>query len=121
MQDAVDKGATVVVGGQRADGPGWFYPPTLLTGITPEMDCTARRSSARSPRSTRVADLDEAIEIANSHPYGLGSNLWSEDEGERARFVRDIEAGMAFVNGMTTRYPRAAVRRRASRAATAAS
>ena len=48
---------------------------------------------------------DEAIEIANSHPYGLGSNLWSEDEGERAQFVRDIESGMAFVNGMTTSYP----------------
>ena len=41
VQDAVDKGATVVVGGQRPDGPGWFYPPTLLTGITPEMDLYA--------------------------------------------------------------------------------
>jgi succinate-semialdehyde dehydrogenase/glutarate-semialdehyde dehydrogenase len=52
-----------------------------------------------------VADLDEAITIANSHPYGLGSNLWSEDEEERARFVRDIAAGMSFVNGMVTSYP----------------
>ena len=52
-----------------------------------------------------VDSLDEAIEIANSHPYGLGSNLWSEDEGERAQFVRDIQSGMAFVNGMTTSYP----------------
>jgi succinate-semialdehyde dehydrogenase/glutarate-semialdehyde dehydrogenase len=52
-----------------------------------------------------VASLDEAIEIANSHPYGLGSNLWSEDEGERAQFVRDIASGMAFINGMTTSYP----------------
>jgi succinate-semialdehyde dehydrogenase/glutarate-semialdehyde dehydrogenase len=52
-----------------------------------------------------VDSLDEAIGIANSHPYGLGSNLWSEDEGERAQFVRDIESGMAFVNGMTTSYP----------------
>jgi succinate-semialdehyde dehydrogenase/glutarate-semialdehyde dehydrogenase len=52
-----------------------------------------------------VSGLDEAIEIANSHPYGLGSNLWSEDEEERARFIRDIAAGMSFVNGMTTSYP----------------
>jgi succinate-semialdehyde dehydrogenase/glutarate-semialdehyde dehydrogenase len=52
-----------------------------------------------------VRDLDEAIGIANSHPYGLGSNLWSEDEGERAQFVRDIASGMAFINGMTTSYP----------------
>jgi succinate-semialdehyde dehydrogenase/glutarate-semialdehyde dehydrogenase len=52
-----------------------------------------------------VGSLGEAIEIANSHPYGLGSNLWSEDEAERAVFVRDIAAGMAFINGMTTSYP----------------
>jgi succinate-semialdehyde dehydrogenase / glutarate-semialdehyde dehydrogenase len=52
-----------------------------------------------------VDTLDEAIEIANSHPYGLGANLWSEDEGERAQFVRDVESGMAFINGMTTSYP----------------
>jgi succinate-semialdehyde dehydrogenase/glutarate-semialdehyde dehydrogenase len=52
-----------------------------------------------------VSGLDEAIEIANSHVYGLGSNLWSEDEDERARFVRDIASGIAFVNGMVTSYP----------------
>jgi succinate-semialdehyde dehydrogenase / glutarate-semialdehyde dehydrogenase len=52
-----------------------------------------------------VGSLEEAIEIANSHPYGLGSNLWSEDQEERAQFVRDIQSGMAFVNGMTTSYP----------------
>src|SRR3954454_23639498 len=52
-----------------------------------------------------VQSLAEAIEIANSHPYGLGSNLWSEDEEERARFVRDVASGMAFVNGVTKSYP----------------
>jgi succinate-semialdehyde dehydrogenase/glutarate-semialdehyde dehydrogenase len=52
-----------------------------------------------------VDGLDEAIGIANSHPYALGANLWSEDEDERAHFVRDVHAGMAFVNGMVTSYP----------------
>jgi succinate-semialdehyde dehydrogenase/glutarate-semialdehyde dehydrogenase len=52
-----------------------------------------------------VGSLDEAIEIANSHPYGLGANLWSEDEEERAQFVRDVASGMAFINGMVTSYP----------------
>ena len=52
-----------------------------------------------------VDSLKEAIGIANSRVYGLGSNLWSEGEDERAQFVRDIESGMAFVNGMTTSYP----------------
>src|SRR3954451_14527609 len=105
VQDAVDKGATVVTGGERPDGPGWFYPPTLLTGITPEMDLYAEEVFGPVAALFTVQDLDEAIEIANSHPYGLGSNLWSEDEDERARFIRDIASGMAFVNGMTTSYP----------------
>ncbi|HEY4626057.1 MAG TPA: aldehyde dehydrogenase family protein, partial [Blastococcus sp.] len=52
-----------------------------------------------------VSGLEEALEIANSHPYGLGANLWSEDEGERERFVRDVASGMAFINGMVTSYP----------------
>ncbi|MCZ2829232.1 NADP-dependent succinic semialdehyde dehydrogenase [Modestobacter sp. VKM Ac-2986] len=105
VQDAVSKGATVVVGGKKVDGPGWFYEPTLLTGITPEMKLYAEEVFGPVAALWTVDSLDEAIEIANSHPYGLGSNLWSEDEGERAQFVRDIESGMAFINGMTSSYP----------------
>jgi succinate-semialdehyde dehydrogenase / glutarate-semialdehyde dehydrogenase len=105
VRDAVEKGATVVVGGQRPDGPGWYYPPTLLTGITPGMKVYSEEVFGPVAALFTVGGLDEAIEIANGHPYGLGSNLWSEDEGERARFVRDIAAGMAFVNGMVTSYP----------------
>jgi succinate-semialdehyde dehydrogenase/glutarate-semialdehyde dehydrogenase len=105
VQDAVDKGATVVVGGQRPSGPGWFYPPTLLAAITPEMALYAEEVFGPVAALFTVSDLDEALEIANSHPYGLGANLWSEDEGERARFVRDVASGMAFVNGMVTSYP----------------
>jgi succinate-semialdehyde dehydrogenase/glutarate-semialdehyde dehydrogenase len=105
VQDAVDKGATAVVGGQRPDGPGWFYPPTLLTGITPEMDLYAEEVFGPVAALFTVGSLEEAIAIANSHPYGLGGNLWSEDEDERALFVRDIASGMAFINGMVTSYP----------------
>ncbi|MGY2080243.1 NADP-dependent succinic semialdehyde dehydrogenase [Modestobacter sp. SYSU DS0657] len=105
VDDAVGKGATVVVGGNRVDRPGWFYEPTLLTGITPEMKLYSEEVFGPVAALWTVDGLDEAIEIANSHPYGLGSNLWSEDEAERAQFVRDIQSGMAFVNGMTTSYP----------------
>ena len=105
VADAVDKGATVVVGGKRPDRPGWFYEPTLLTGVTPEMAMHAEEVFGPVAALYTVDSLDEAIGIANSHPYGLGSNLWSEDEEERARFVRDIASGMAFINGMTTSYP----------------
>ena len=105
VQDAVAKGATVVVGGQRLDRPGWFYEPTLLTGITPEMDLYAEEVFGPVAALCTVDSLAEALEIANGHPYGLGSNLWSEDEAERAQFVRDVASGMAFINGMVTSYP----------------
>ncbi|MCW2763254.1 MAG: gabD2 [Marmoricola sp.] len=105
VQDAIGKGATVLVGGKRVDRPGWFYEPTILTGITPEMDLYFEEVFGPVAALFTVDGLDEAIEIANSHPYGLGSNLWSEDEEERARFIRDIASGMAFVNGMVTSYP----------------
>ncbi|WP_337061372.1 NADP-dependent succinic semialdehyde dehydrogenase [Kineococcus sp. G2] len=105
VEDAVAKGATVVVGGERVDGPGWYYRPTLLTGITEEMDLYHEEVFGPVAVLFTVSSLDEAIDIANSHPYGLGSNIWTEDEDERARFIRDVHAGMVFVNGMTTSYP----------------
>jgi succinate-semialdehyde dehydrogenase/glutarate-semialdehyde dehydrogenase len=105
VQDAVAKGATVLTGGQRVDRPGWFYEPTLLAHITPEMDLYFEEVFGPVAALFTVDSLDEAIEIANSHPYGLGANLWSEDEDERARFVRDVASGMAFINGMVTSYP----------------
>jgi succinate-semialdehyde dehydrogenase/glutarate-semialdehyde dehydrogenase len=105
VDDAVAKGATALVGGKRVDRPGWFYEPTLLSGITPEMDLYFEEVFGPVAALFTVDTLDEAIEIANSHPYGLGANLWSEDEDERARFIRDIASGMAFVNGMVTSHP----------------
>jgi succinate-semialdehyde dehydrogenase/glutarate-semialdehyde dehydrogenase len=105
VQDAVDKGATVVVGGQRPDRPGWYYPPTLVTGITPDMAMHTEEVFGPVASLYTVSGLEEAIEIANGHVYGLGANLWSEDEDERARFIRDIASGLAFINGMVTSYP----------------
>jgi succinate-semialdehyde dehydrogenase / glutarate-semialdehyde dehydrogenase len=52
----------------------------------------------------RVHDIDEAIDLANATDFGLGSNAWTRNAVEEARFVRDIESGQVFINGMTTSY-----------------
>lgn len=104
VADAVAKGATVLCGGQRPDGPGWFYPPTVLADVTAEMDLWAQEVFGPIAQLV-VADLGEAMELANGHPYGLGSSLFSQDEDERAMFVREIGSGMAFINGSTASYP----------------
>jgi succinate-semialdehyde dehydrogenase/glutarate-semialdehyde dehydrogenase len=105
VDDAVRGGAQVLCGGERPDGPGWYYAPTILAGITREM--RIHREEAFGPVATlyRAADLDEAVLIANDSPFGLSSNVWTRDEDEVDRFVRDLEAGGVFFNGMTASHP----------------
>ncbi|MFK0104483.1 NADP-dependent succinic semialdehyde dehydrogenase [Streptomyces sp. NPDC091217] len=105
VEDAKRSGAQVLCGGQRPDGPGWFYPPTVLAGI--HRDMRIHREEAFGPVATlyRAGDLDEAVLIANDSPFGLSSNVWTRDEAEVDRFVRDLEAGGVFVNGMTASHP----------------
>ncbi|WP_262059615.1 NADP-dependent succinic semialdehyde dehydrogenase [Streptomyces sp. STR69] len=105
VDDAVRSGATVLCGGRRPDGPGWYYPPTVLGDITRKM--RIHREETFGPVATlyRVADLEEAVLVANNTPFGLSSNVWTRDEGEVDRFVRDLEAGGVFFNGMTASHP----------------
>ncbi|MCK8679269.1 NADP-dependent succinic semialdehyde dehydrogenase [Streptomyces lichenis] len=107
VDDAVRAGAVVRCGGRRPEGleRGWYYEPTVLTGVTPEM--RIHREEAFGPVAVvyRVADLGEAVELANDSPFGLSSNLWTRDRDEVERFVRDVEAGGVFVNGMTASHP----------------
>ncbi|MBC7372834.1 MAG: NADP-dependent succinic semialdehyde dehydrogenase [Frankiales bacterium] len=105
VADAVDKGARVVLGGTRPDGPGWFYPPTLLTGITADMRMFAEEVFGPVAQLHRVPDLDAAIALANDTEFGLGSNAWTDDPAEQERFATELQAGMVFVNGMTASYP----------------
>jgi succinate-semialdehyde dehydrogenase/glutarate-semialdehyde dehydrogenase len=105
VEDAVAKGAVVRCGGTVPDGPGWYYPPTVLTGITPEMRVHTEETFGPVATLYRVNDLDEAIELANGTDFGLGANAWTEDEDERSRFIDELEAGMVFLNGNVTSFP----------------
>jgi succinate-semialdehyde dehydrogenase/glutarate-semialdehyde dehydrogenase len=105
VADAVAKGATVRCGGTRPDGPGWYYPPTVLTGVTEEMRVFGEEVFGPVATVFRVPDADAAVELANATEFGLGSNVWTDDRDEQERFVRDLDAGAVFVNGMTTSYP----------------
>ncbi len=105
VADAVAKGAVVSLGGQRPDGPGWFFPATLVEGVTPAMRMYAEEVFGPVAQLHRVASLDEAIRLANDTEFGLGSNVWTKDAAEQDRFVDEVKAGMVFVNGMTTSYP----------------
>jgi succinate-semialdehyde dehydrogenase/glutarate-semialdehyde dehydrogenase len=99
------KDAEVLVGGQRPDRPGWWYPPTLVAGVTKEMDMYTEEVFGPVAQVYRAADIDEAIEISNATRFGLGSNAWTNDPDEQDRFIRDLQAGQTFINGMTASFP----------------
>ncbi len=103
---AIAAGARLLLGGHALDGPGWFYAATALADVP--RDSPAYREEVFGPVALvfRVRDVDEAIAIANDSPYGLGSSVWTNDPGERERCVRELEAGMTFVNAMVASDPR---------------
>ena len=105
VADAVGKGARVLCGGERIDGPGFYYPPTIVADVTPEMRMHQEELFGPVAQLYRVPDLDTALTIANGTPFGLGSNAWTEDPEEQERCINELEAGQVFINGMTTSYP----------------
>jgi succinate-semialdehyde dehydrogenase/glutarate-semialdehyde dehydrogenase len=105
VEDAVARGAVARCGGVVPDGPGWYYPPTVLTGIDPSMRVHLEEVFGPVATLYRVAGIEEAIELANVTDFGLGANAWTEDEHERARLIEELDAGMVFVNGNVTSYP----------------
>ena len=105
VRDAVGKGAQVLCGGARSEGPGWFFPPTVLSGVTEDMEIWTEEAFGPVAVVRSFADVDEAVRLANDTQFGLGSNFWTTDPAEQERFVRDAEAGMVAINGMTTSYP----------------
>jgi succinate-semialdehyde dehydrogenase/glutarate-semialdehyde dehydrogenase len=105
VSDAVAKGAKVLCGGAAPDRPGFYYPPTVLAGITAEMRVHTEEVFGPVATLYRVAGIDEAIELANGTEFGLGANAWTTDAQEQDRLIRDLAAGMVFINGNVTSYP----------------
>ena len=94
-----------MLGGERPEQPGWWYPPTLLTGVTEEMDMYREEVFGPVAQLHRVDSLEQAVQVANSTRFGLGSNAWTSDPAEQELFVRDLQAGATFINGMTASFP----------------
>ncbi|WP_210506738.1 NAD-dependent succinate-semialdehyde dehydrogenase [Naasia sp. SYSU D00057] len=100
VRRTVDGGATVVLGGEPIDGPGYFYPPTILDHVTRDGVAFTEETFGPVASITRVRDTEEAIELANATEYGLGAAVWTADLDEARRIVPRIDAGAVFVNGM---------------------
>jgi succinate-semialdehyde dehydrogenase/glutarate-semialdehyde dehydrogenase len=102
LRESMDAGADLVTGGERPDGKGYYYPPTVVDNVTPDMTLFREESFGPVAAITRVPDEDAAIAAANDSPYGLGSAIWTQDIERAKKLARKIEAGGVFINGMTT-------------------
>ena len=100
--EALQKGAKLVAGGERYGERGFFYKPTILTGVEPSM--TVMRDETFGPvvPIVQVDTLDEAIEQANSVPYGLGANVYTQDFEKMLKCMREIRAGTVWINDPLT-------------------
>ena len=106
VEKTVAMGGKILTGGQRLEGGGNFYLPTILTDIP--TDSPGYREEFFGPVALlfRVRNLDEAIFIANDTSFGLGASGWTRDAQEQERLIEEIEAGSVFINGMVKSDPR---------------
>lgn len=102
---AVEHGAELLLGGKRADRKGFFYEPTILTGITSDNPAFHQEFFGPVAQLYVVDDDDAVVALANDSPYGLGGSIFSGDTDRARKLASRIETGMVFINTPTTSMP----------------
>ncbi|HZU18371.1 MAG TPA: NAD-dependent succinate-semialdehyde dehydrogenase [Candidatus Dormibacteraeota bacterium] len=100
VRESRSLGARVAVGGEAIPGRGYYYRPTVLIGVRPEMPVFREETFGPVAALIRVRDEEEAVAVANDSDFGLGAAVWTGDVERGKRLAERIETGMVFVNGM---------------------
>lgn len=107
VERSVAAGATLLLGGELPEGPGAFYPPTVLSGVRPGMPAADEELFGPVAAILRVQNEDEAVAVANTSPYGLGAAIFSRDVERAEALARErLDAGCCFVNAQVRSDPR---------------
>jgi succinate-semialdehyde dehydrogenase / glutarate-semialdehyde dehydrogenase len=106
VEQSVSRGAHTVVGGTSLNGKGYYFAPTVLEGVNPEMPAFREETFGPVAAVIRARDPIDAVRLANDTEYGLGAALWTRDTGRAKELARRIEAGSVFINGMVASDPR---------------
>ncbi|GAA1923879.1 NADP-dependent succinic semialdehyde dehydrogenase [Microbacterium aoyamense] len=99
VEDAKAHGVTVHTGGDLPAGPGWFYPATVLTGVTPDMRIYREECFGPVACVYRVESLEEAVDLANDSEFGLAASVWTGDQAEIDALQDSLQFGAVFANG----------------------
>jgi len=105
VENALNDGAVRVTGAELIDCDGYFYRPGILESIPKISKAYHEEIFGPVALMFKVASIEEAIELANDSPFGLGSSIFTQDESEQNMAIQEIEAGATFVNSMTSSHP----------------
>ena len=103
---SVKMGAKVLLGGHALPGKGFFYAPSIVTAVTPDMPLFREETFGPVAAVIHARDTDHAIALANNSDFGLGGNLWTRNIDRARDIARRLETGGVFINGMTASDPR---------------
>jgi len=103
---SVRRGAKLVLGGSIPEGPGAFYPATVLAGVEPGMPAFDEETFGPVAAVIRARDERDAVRLANQSSFGLGASVWTRDLARAEELAAEIESGNVFVNGIVKSDPR---------------
>jgi len=106
IEDALNKGAKILKGGNPIDRPGNYFEATIISDIHSDMKIYHEETFGPVFAIYRVKNSEEAIQLANDSKFGLGGSLWTQDLEKGVKLARQVESGAVFVNGMTKSDPR---------------
>jgi succinate-semialdehyde dehydrogenase/glutarate-semialdehyde dehydrogenase len=106
VENSIAQGARCLLGGTVPDGPGFFYPVTLLVDVTPTMQASCEETFGPIAVVMKADSEQHALEMANDTRYGLAASVWSADVAKAQRMASDIEAGQVTINGLVKTDPR---------------
>jgi succinate-semialdehyde dehydrogenase/glutarate-semialdehyde dehydrogenase len=106
VQRTVKAGAQLRTGGHRLGVQGWFYAPTVLTGVEPGMPAFDEETFGPVAAVIRARDAAHAVELANRSHFGLGASVWTGDPARGEKLAAEIDSGCVFVNGIVKSDPR---------------
>jgi acyl-CoA reductase-like NAD-dependent aldehyde dehydrogenase len=98
----VDEGARLLTGGERVEGEGFYYRPTVFADVEPTMRIAQEEIFGPTTALIPVASFEEAIAAANSVEYGLSSSIFTRDVNRAFAAMRDLQAGITYINAGTT-------------------
>jgi Aldehyde dehydrogenase family len=106
VQETLIQGARLELGGEPRESCGYFYHPTIVSGVTPDMPMFRQETFGPAAAVIRVRDAEEALALANASQYGLGSSAWTRNLDRARELVARIQAGAVFINGIVASDPR---------------